>query len=185
MPKQKKKVLNRSLLVALGIPSVFFPGLILASILGWNWQTSLSNLANNGGYKQSLQIFPESAVVTEVMDGDTFKVDNGQTVRMIGVDAPDKGQVGYEQATNYLRDIIEGETVGLDYDYYQDDKYGRILAYVWEKCVSAEGCSNGRRMVNWVMVKNNYSKVVTYDDRRKLKYEDYLKSAEGAGAIAN
>lgn len=179
MPEIKKKVLSRNILVALGIPSIFFPGLILASILGWNWQGDLARLAQNGGYKNFSVIFPRTAVVTNVLDGDTCEIDNGQTVRMIGVDAPDRGQVGYEEATNYLKDIIEGDEVGLEYDYYQDDKYGRILAYVWDKCISGLGCKDGRRMVNWLMIKKNFSNVVTYDDRRKLRYEELLRSSEG------
>jgi hypothetical protein len=32
-----KKGITRALLVSLGIPTVFFPGLILAAVLGWNW----------------------------------------------------------------------------------------------------------------------------------------------------
>jgi len=177
MPKGKK-VISRNILVALGIPSIFFPGLILASILGWDWQGSLSNLAQSGGYKSSAEVFPTTALVTNVIDGDTFEIDNGQTVRMIGINTPDRGTAGWEESFEYLKDIIEGETVGLEYDYYQDDKYGRILAYVWDKCVSALGCSGGKRMVNWLMVKKNFSEVVTYEDRRKLKYEELLRGAQ-------
>src|SRR3989338_4935947 len=48
----------------------------------------------------------------------------------------------------------------LEYDYYQDDKFGRILAYVWENCTSQLGCNNGQRMVNWLLVKKGIAKVV-------------------------
>jgi len=66
----------------------------------------------------------------------------------------------------------------LEYDYYQDDKFGRILAYVWENCTSQLGCNNGQRMVNWLLVKKGIAKVVTYQDRRSLKYKDLLLQAE-------
>lgn len=178
MIRQKTKTIPKLLLISLGFPTIFFPGLILASILGWDWQKDLTGLATKGGYKQSSIVFPKTATVTTILDGDTFEIDNGQTVRMIGIDASNRGEAGREEATEYLKDIIEGETVGLEYDYYQDDKFGRILAYVWDKCKSALGCINGRRMANWLMVKKNYSKVVTYEDRRKLKYEEFLRSAE-------
>lgn len=179
MPQTKKKVLSRNILVALGIPSIFFPGLILASILGWNWQGDLQRLAQSGGYKNSSVIFPKTAVVTNVLDGDTFEIDNGQTVRMIGIDTPNRGEAGGEEATEYLKDIIDGRTVSLEYDYYQDDKFRRILAYVWVDCKSSLGCSDGKRMVNWLMVKKNYSEVITYEKRRKLKYEELLRNVEG------
>lgn len=83
-----------------------------------------------------------------------------------------------EQDSEYLKDLIEGEKVRLEYDYYQDDKFGRILAYVWERCRTSLGCQNGERMVNWLMVKKGLAKVVTYEERRRLKYEDLLLQAE-------
>jgi len=175
---KRRPPLTRKILLALGIPSVFFPGLILAAVLGWDWQKDLSRLAKTGGYKQSPQIFPAKVQVVEVLDGDTFQADNGQTIRLVGIDAPNRGQLGWEEAKNYLQNLIDGEEVELEYDYYQDDKFGRILAYVWEKCAKNLGCQNNRRLVNWVLVKQGLAKVVTYEDRRPLKYENLLRSAE-------
>ncbi|MBI2029497.1 thermonuclease family protein [Candidatus Gottesmanbacteria bacterium] len=174
----KKKRLNRVLLVSLGIPSVFFPGLILASILGWDWQYNLEKLAQSGGYKQSSEVFPDKALVTEVLDGDTIDIDNGQTVRLVGIEAPNRGDEGWEESKEYLEDLIEGETVILEYDAYQIDKFGRLLAYVYEDCKSNLGCENNKRMVNWLMVKKDLARVETYEGRRPLKYEKYLYSAE-------
>lgn len=178
MVKQRRTSLSKALLVSLGIPSIFFPGLILASILGWDWQKDLGRLTISGGYKQSSAIFPKKAVVVEVVDGDTFEIDNGQTVRMLGIDAPNRGEEGWVEATEYLKDVIEGDTIELEYDYYQDDKFGRILAYVWEDCQSSLGCKDGKRLINWLMVKRKFAKVVTYEDRRSLKYKDLLRNAE-------
>ena len=170
--------LTRKILLGLGIPSVFFPGLILAAVLGWDWQKDLSRLVKTGGYKQSSQIFPAKARVVEVIDGDTFEAENGQIIRLVGIDAPNRGEPGYEEAKNYLQNLIDGEEIELEYDYYQDDKFGRLLAYVWEKCAKNLGCQNNRRLVNWVLVKQGLAKVVTYEDRRPLKYENLLRSAE-------
>lgn len=175
---KKKKTLTHKLLVILGIPTVFVPGLILAATLGWDWQSDLAKLEKEGGYKQSAEVFPEKAVVTEVIDGDTIDIDNGQTVRLVGIDAPNRGEERWEEAKEYLEDLIEGETVSLEYDAYQIDKFGRLLAYVWENCRSNLGCSKGKRMVNWLMIKKKLATVETYEDRRKLKYEELLKSAE-------
>ncbi len=176
-PKSKTSPLSRSLLVSLGIPAIFFPGLILAAILGWSWQKDLSKLVKLGGYKQSKQIFPTQATVTKVIDGDTFQIDNGQTVRLLGIDAPNKGEKDYQKAKEYLKDLIENEEIKLEYDYYQDDKFGRILAYAFEKCKTTLGCRHGERMINWVMLKKGLAKILTYEDRRKLKYEDLLNQA--------
>src|SRR3989338_1201970 len=93
--------LHRNILITLGIPTVFIPGLILASILGWDWQKDLKNIVQTGGYKQTKVIFPNKVFVTNVLDGDTFEIYNGQSVRMIGIDSPNRGEVGYEEAKEY------------------------------------------------------------------------------------
>lgn len=157
---------------------VFVPGLILAAILGWDWEGDLGRLALKGGYKGNRVLFPEEAAVEEVLDGDTFELKNGQIVRLVGVDAPNKGEAAWEETTEYLEDLIEGEKVRLEYDVYQDDKFGRILAYVFEKCQTQAGCRDGKRMVNWVLVRKGKARVVIYEDRRKLIYQDELLEAE-------
>lgn len=66
----------------------------------------------------------------------------------------------------------------LEYDVYQDDNFGRILAYVFEKCQTQTGCRDGERMVNWVLVRKGKARVVIYEDRKKLIYQDELLEAE-------
>jgi endonuclease YncB( thermonuclease family) len=178
MKKKHQKSLTRTFLVSLGIPTVFIPGLVLASILGWDWKNDLPDLVRSGGYKQSEIIFPTEAKVTKILDGDTFEINNGQTVRMIGINAPNRGEKGYLEAKEYLTDLIAGESIRIEYDYYQDDKFGRILAYVWENCTTHLGCNKGERMINWVLLKKNHAEFVTYKDRRKLKYNDFLKETK-------
>lgn len=117
-------------------------------------------------------------MVEKVLDGDTVELAGGRTVRMVGIDAPNRGEEGWEEAAEYLRDLIEGEKVRLEYDVYQDDKFGRILAYVFEKCKTQIGCQNGERMINWILVRKGLAKVVVYKDRRKLIYQDELFGAE-------
>lgn len=174
----KKKALSRADLAKRGIPLIFFPGLLLASILGWDHIKGLEQVDKSGGYKNSQAIFPKKAVVTKVLDGDTVDLENGQSVRFIGVNAPNEGEPGFEKSRDYLRDLVEGEEVELEYDTYQEDKYGRLLAYVFEECKTSDGCRDGKRMINRVMIKNDLAKFVKYKDRRKLKYEEYLQSAE-------
>ena len=174
---KRRRLPSRALLVSLGIPTVFVPGLLLAALLGWDWRAGLARLQRAGGFRQSRQIFPQFVRVTEVLDGDTFNTDRTFTVRLIGIDAPNRGQPGYQEAKEYLADLIGGEEVRLEYDRYQDDKYGRILAYVWERCSTQVGCRNGWRLVNWVMLKKRLARLVTYQDRRPLKYQELFRQA--------
>lgn len=178
--KQSRR-LTKSLLVSLGIPAVFIPGLILASILGWNWQRDLARVAERGGFYQTLRLFPQEAVVDQVVDGDTLELENGRTIRMVGIDAPNRGEELYGQALEYSIKFTERKRVELEYDQYQDDKFGRILAYVWVSCTTQKGCQEGRLMLNKALVDEGLAKVVIYEKRKKLKYrEELIRAEEGA-----
>ncbi len=66
-----------------------------------------------------------------VVDGDTFILSNGEYVRIIGVDAPEKGEEGYEEAADFLRERVEGKTVQLFAEGEDRDQYGRLLRHVY------------------------------------------------------
>lgn len=76
----------------------------------------------------------ETWFVTHNYDGDTFVVDGGtftEEVRMIGIDTPEIGQCGYEEAQRYLRDRIVRLDVTLVPGATTDrDNYDRLLRYV-------------------------------------------------------
>jgi len=74
---------------------------------------------------------PKLFLVEEVIDGDTFKLIDGNIVRLIGIDTPEKGKPYFEEAKNYLKNLIEGKYVFLEKDVSETDKYGRLLRYVW------------------------------------------------------
>ena len=193
--KRKKKVKRwtRERLLKLGIPSVLIPGIILAITLGWNPK----QLSKATDYHKITTLFPESGIVTQVRDGDTFALRNGVEVRMIGINAPNRGTPLYSEAENILTNLIQSKPVYLEYDRYQDDKYGRILAWVWIDCervpeflpadymhltynssregltINPEGCRDGR-LVNEEIVERGYATAEPYKERGELKYEKRL-----------
>ena len=75
--------------------------------------------------------------VRRVIDGDTLELDNGEDVRLIGVDTPEtkhpKKPVERfgKEATAFTMRLVEGQEVRLAYDQQRKDKYGRTLAYVY------------------------------------------------------
>ena len=166
--KLQKESLKRKILVGLGIPGIFIPGLILASLLGWNWKRDLAKMEQSGGYTQSEVLFPQKAVVAQVIDGDTLTLDNGWNLRLVGVDAPGQKEDFGEEALNYTTKFCEAKTVQLEYNQDQTDPYGRLLAYVWY-----EG-----KMLNLELVKKGLAKVVIYEKSKKLIYQDELLAAE-------
>jgi endonuclease YncB( thermonuclease family) len=155
------------------IPKVLIAGLLMASVLGW---TGWKNLTKVRNYYQIKQIFPQTTVVKEVIDGDTVVINNGLSLRLLGVDAPNRGEENYDKAKTFLASLVLNKKVILEYDAYQDDKFGRILAYVWIPCQKdfQEFCHQDKALVNEIMIKKNFAKKVVYQDRKKLKYDSFL-----------
>ena len=73
-----------------------------------------------------------SGVVSRVIDGDTLEV-NGQRIRLVLVDAPERDTSAGPASTNYLRQLCPvGSAALVDQDDRQlADDYGRMLAVVW------------------------------------------------------
>lgn len=75
--------------------------------------------------------------VRQVFDGDTISVSGVGVVRLIGVDAPEKhgsyraSEPFGDAAAKYLRALLVGEVVRLEYDGPRTDPYKRTLAYVF------------------------------------------------------
>lgn len=191
--KTKKSRWTRSRLAGLGIPAVLIPGILLAIALGWN----PTQLIKVNDYRDIKTIFPDNGVVASVSDGDTFELKSGVGVRMIGINAPDRGDKDYNLAKERLFELVNGERVYLEYDRYQDDKYGRVIAWVWIGCEATptflpadymhltyntskpglidnpNGCKKGT-LVNETMVDDGLAQAVSYKDRGELKYEKRL-----------
>ena len=79
------------------------------------------------------------AVVSRIIDGDTFQITEGETVRIIGIDALE----GDELSAAYLEKLIEGKAVRLVFGKDKRDRYGRLLAYV----ELSDGTDIGARMI--------------------------------------
>lgn len=91
-------------------------------------------------------------IVTRAVDGDTLVLENGERVRLIGIDTPElhesdklfrdsqrtKQDVGTiqklgQQAYEFTKKLVEGKPVSLEFDVEKYDKYNRLLAYVYLK----------------------------------------------------
>jgi len=71
--------------------------------------------------------------VVEVVDGDTIRVEvagEQESVRLIGINAPERGECLADEATDRLRDLIGGDAVELVTDRTDRDRYGRLLRHV-------------------------------------------------------
>lgn len=191
-----------------GVPAVLIPGIIFAASLGWLGWKQLANYRSNSG------IFPKSATVISVADGDTLEIrpscpsnlsspsvpscPSSLPLRLIGVDSPGRGQDNFENSKQALEKLVMNKKVWLEYDRYQDDKFGRILAWLWINCETEpeftpadymklsgnqskpelvenpQGCRQGK-LIQEELVESGGAKPIIYSGRGKLKYQSRVK----------
>ncbi|MEO0467697.1 MAG: thermonuclease family protein [Pseudomonadota bacterium] len=78
----------------------------------------------------------ETARVVRIIDGDALVLDTGQSVRLVGVEAPSFGRNGEpdaphaEDSRRMLEDLVLGREVRLYYAGLTRDRYDRALAHV-------------------------------------------------------
>jgi endonuclease YncB( thermonuclease family) len=86
--------------------------------------------------------------VERIIDGDTFVLEDGERVRIIGVDAPEAGEPAADRATTFLSGLIEARPIYLEFDVGRRDRHGRLLAYVYvEDPSGAWVADDGKRFV--------------------------------------
>ena len=68
-------------------------------------------------------------LVNRVIDGDTVELGNGRGVRLLGIDTPERGDCGFDTATDDLVKLVEGKPVRLTKPG-DTDRYGRLLRYL-------------------------------------------------------
>ena len=67
--------------------------------------------------------------VTKVIDGDTFIIEGGHSVRLLGIDADENGYPCYEEAKQKLEDLVLNKEVKLIKGANNYDQYCRYLRY--------------------------------------------------------
>lgn len=97
------------------------------------------------------------AEVRGVTDGDTIDVRVGvaadETVRLIGINAPETGECFSAEAAAALADLVEGRSVRLVGDESDRDQYGRLLRYVFV----------GDTFVNEALVRGGFAQAYRYE----------------------
>lgn len=93
---------------------------------------------------EEAQSYP-TAKVERIVDGDTLVLTNGEKVRLIGIDTPEKGEEYYYEAGDYLGNLTLNKTLHLEKDISDTDKYGRSLYYLYtdDLFVNAEMVASG------------------------------------------
>lgn len=149
----------------------------------------------NSSSKPTLQLTPtpttniiatvsaELIKVVRVVDGDTIKLENGQTVRYIGIDTPElhhpqkSVQCFGQQAMEQNKMLVEGKSVRLIKDVSDTDRYGRLLRYVYVEDKTATPSSV---FVNEYLVKEGYAYAASFPP--DVTYADLFKTEQDEAA---
>ena len=134
----------------------------------------------------------ERAFIERVVDGNTLKLLDGQYVKLIGIDQPqyasdsqeplsqsqtDKIAAADKEKAAFIRSLVSGSVVELEYDAQKQDAQGNLLAYVWFEFESNEkgavpdnydlylvdrndGSKGAIVFLNSTMIKSGYAKPV-------------------------
>ncbi len=105
-------------------------------------------------------------MVSEVIDGDTIILSNGDRVRFLGINTPEKGMYFYMESRDVLEIMIQGKDITLEKDVSDCDMYGRKLRYVFLKDI----------FINLEMVKRGFANIYTYPP--DVKYAEDILTAE-------
>lgn len=176
--KRQRNLLATALIVA--IAALF--GVDIESLRS----TTISTVAPTPN--PSLTETRSSAKVIKVLDGDTIVIDGNVKIRYIGIDTPEiyKDSTGMRTGEECYavksyeenKRLVEGQTVRLEKDVSNADKYGRLLRYVYI----------GDIFVNDYLVSNGYAKTMTI--KPDIKFSSLFKESmtraktQGAGLWA-
>jgi len=122
--------------------------------------------------------------VQKVVDGDTLVLENGERVRLIGIDTPEihdsnklqrdaersKEDIGTIKklglrSFEFTKKLVEGKRVILEFDVERRDRYERLLAYVYLR--------ENQLFVNAEIVKQGYASLMTISPN--VKYADLFQ----------
>jgi endonuclease YncB( thermonuclease family) len=117
---------------------------------------------------------PQRHRVLRTTDGDSLVLENGERVRLIGVDTPETRhpelpvQRFAKEASEFSKKTAEGKDVELEFGPELRDKYGRLLAYVWI----------GDLLLNRALIRRGYGYAMTRFPHQRM--EDFLQAEKEA-----
>lgn len=154
--RRQRRTLNRMAFSIATLFALIVAGtLILPDLLGEDAPIE----ADPGDGALSVSHPVEGAIAVEVLriiDGDTLEIRSAETdltVRLYGVDTPERGEACYEEATARLGNLA-GSVVQLLPDARTTDRFGRELRYVY--------ASDGT-LIDEVLVTEGYGRAWTDD----------------------
>lgn len=109
----------------------------------------------------------QGGIVQRVIDGDTIVI-NGTSIRMLGINTPEKGEFYYKEAKDFLNGLVLNKTVVIKFGRDRTDKYGRTLGYIFL----------GDENINKRMIHEGFANYY-FPSGKDSYYEEFVSTWEG------
>jgi micrococcal nuclease len=123
--------------------------------------TTIQPAGNENLQNNAVTAKTQDSIVTKVIDGDTVVVQGGDHVRLLGMDADEKGYPCYDAAKTRLEVLTLSKPVRLEVDATDKDQYGRLLRYIFV----------GSRNIDEELVAEGLAVARFYPENQKYKTE--------------
>jgi len=137
-----------------------------------NYNINISAPITNNSEPITSVVSKSTEKVIRVIDGDTFEIEGGIKVRLIGVDTPEMKNKNKtidcfaQEAKQKMEKLLTNQEVVLEKDVSETDRYGRLLRYVYL----------GDEMINDILVRDGYAKIATFPP--DVKFKDQFLTSE-------
>ncbi len=161
--KQNNNFLSRKKKLFLGGLTLLFlaVGSLFAS-QSTSWQFDLNSQCD-------LPKLPSGKIrrVTEVLDGDTFIIEGGHSVRVLGIDADERGDPCYLESKKRLEELVLGKKIVLKKGEEDYDQYCRYLRWPFlsDENVSLKMVEEGFAVSLFFNEKNEYREEIERAER--------------------
>lgn len=111
--------------------------------------------------------------VVEIVDGDTVKTADNETIRLLHINTPEKGEKCYQEAKDRLKELIENKTVWIERDMQDEDKYNRKLRYIFLSPNTNPKDYND--FINLMIIREGYATLLMIEPN--MKYQQVFEKA--------
>ncbi len=151
-----------------------FLAIILGALVvgGWFYFDWIREPGNKSGDAlrdcQNIPELPDGAskLTTKIIDGDTFLIEGGYSVRILGIDADERGHNCYEEAKERLEELILNKEVRLEKGKEDKDQWCRYLRYSFQ----------GEENIGLTLVREGLA--VARTSPENIKYREEVAQAE-------
>lgn len=131
----------------------------------WQSDSAQLQLENTAVNKEEFKTTITSKA-KKIIDGSTIVMENGETVKYVGIETIQPGDHFYEKSIEFNKSIVEGKTLRLRFDRQGRDSNGHLLAYVFTDEI----------FVNAEIIKHGFGKFAPHAVNKK--YDDLFRMHE-------